>query len=265
IGDFAELGEALSQGRRDSIDSIFGLDDLGDDPSTGSRAPVEPVGGAIVPESIDGLIGPGKSWSPEHGENPIPPPPPAAGSWLPEDFLAGHSTASNEAAASSAPGATSPVAAPAPPAPAFSWEEPGAATPRGPGSIAEAPAGRPVVSHEISDGELALLQALLQGLGLAELPGGAEGRTPGARRLTPELMQLIGRLLRVSTDGTVDLLQARAALKQEMRADHTMVAPDGNNPLKFAPDGQTALAQLLAPRAVRGFIGPVPAVRDAFD
>src|SRR5690606_11795506 len=37
------------------------------------------------------------------------------------------------------------------------------------------------------------------------------------------------------------------------------------NPLKFAPDGQAALAQLLAPLAVRGFTGPVPAVRDAFD
>ena len=100
-----------------------------------------------------------------------------------------------------------------------------------------------------------LLAALLQGL-----------NTPALRieSLTPELMHLIGQLLRESTRGTVELLLARAALKREMRAQMTMIVARENNPLKFSPSVEVALQHLLAAPSP-GFMPAAPAMRDAFD
>lgn len=99
-----------------------------------------------------------------------------------------------------------------------------------------------------------LLAAFQQGLGVrVNLPA-----------LTPELMERIGLLLREATQGTVDLLKARAETKREVRAQVTMVAPKGNNPLKFSPDVGFALSQLLLPQGW-GFMRPEEAMRDAFD
>ena len=100
-----------------------------------------------------------------------------------------------------------------------------------------------------------LLAALLQGLD-----------TPALRieSLTPELMHLIGQLLRESTRGTVELLLARAALKREMRAQMTMIVARENNPLKFSPSVEVALQHLLAAPSP-GFMPAAPAMRDAFD
>jgi type VI secretion system FHA domain protein len=100
-----------------------------------------------------------------------------------------------------------------------------------------------------------LLQALLAGLD-----------TPSLRleALTPELMQLLGQLLRESMRGTVELLIARAALKREMRAEVTMIATRANNPLKFSPTVEVVLQHLLGPPA-SGFMPAAAAVRDAFD
>ncbi|HRD86133.1 MAG TPA: type VI secretion system-associated FHA domain protein TagH, partial [Rubrivivax sp.] len=64
--------------------------------------------------------------------------------------------------------------------------------------------------------------------------------------MTPELMRLIGELLRESARGTVELLVARAAVKREVRAAATMIVARENNPLKFSPSGDAALAHLLA-------------------
>ena len=101
----------------------------------------------------------------------------------------------------------------------------------------------------------ALLAALSQGLDV-----------PGLRldALTPELMLLIGQLLRESTRGAVELLLARAALKREMRAAMTMIVARENNPLKFSPSVEVALQHLLAPTSP-GFMPAAAAVRDAFD
>jgi type VI secretion system FHA domain protein len=101
----------------------------------------------------------------------------------------------------------------------------------------------------------ALLNALLAGLGLQTSP---------IQALTPATMQLIGELLRESTRGAVELLRARAALKQEVRAQVTMIVTQGNNPLKFSPNVDAALTHLLGPVAT-GFMPPARAMRDAFD
>ncbi|MCL4746877.1 MAG: type VI secretion system-associated FHA domain protein TagH [Burkholderiaceae bacterium] len=109
-----------------------------------------------------------------------------------------------------------------------------------------------------------LLKGLLLGLGLSELPKSLVGAQPGATALSPELMKRIGELLRIATQGAIDLLQARATIKRELKAEVTMIVSRDNNPLKFSPDALTAMSHLLGPQTVRGFMPPEPAMRDVF-
>ncbi|WP_028310737.1 type VI secretion system-associated FHA domain protein TagH [Derxia gummosa] len=97
-----------------------------------------------------------------------------------------------------------------------------------------------------------LLDALRAGLGLSDLPAA----------LTPEVMHLLGSLVREATSGTLDLLAARAVLKREFRAEVTMIVTRDNNPLKFSPSVDVALGHLLRPPA-HGFMPVVDAMRDA--
>jgi FHA domain-containing protein len=101
----------------------------------------------------------------------------------------------------------------------------------------------------------ALLAALLRGLGSThQMP----------ELLTPGLMERIGVLLRAATEGTLQLLLTRQEFKRELRAEVTMIASQANNPLKFSPTAEVALAHLLGP-GVRGFMPAEAAMRDAFD
>ena len=140
---------------------------------------------------------------------------------------------------------------------------------RSSGPVGDAPhEGQPDQSGARGDDPaFELLKSLLLGLGLSELPrsplAGAGAGQPST--LSPELMRRLGELLKVSTQGTLDLLQVRATVKQGMKAEQTMIASSDNNPLKFSPDAQAALAHLLSNRSVRGFMDPVPALRDAYD
>jgi type VI secretion system FHA domain protein len=152
-----------------------------------------------------------------------------------------------------------PVVAPAPGVPAAPPETPPAPAARVEVSVerVEVPpppspqAAQPVtpVGHDL------LMEAFLRGLGVpVRLPAG----------LTPELMEQIGVMLREATQGTLELLTARALTKREVRAEVTMIVSKGNNPLKFSPDVGFALSQLLAPQG-RGFMPPQEAMRDAYD
>lgn len=82
--------------------------------------------------------------------------------------------------------------------------------------------------------------------------------------LNPDLMRVIGQLLKHTVDGSLKLVAARAATKQEMRAEVTVIQARRNNPLKFSPDAQSALEQLLQP-PLRGFMTGPEAVSDAMD
>jgi type VI secretion system FHA domain protein len=138
---------------------------------------------------------------------------------------------------------------------AVSEPEPPAPPPSPPRVPSPTPMLRPAVPMPPAASDDALLAALLEGLG-----------APGLRidALTPELMQLVGQLLRESTRGAVELLVARAALKREMRAEMTMIVARENNPLKFSPSVEVALQHLLGTPSP-GFMAPAPAMRDAFD
>jgi FHA domain-containing protein len=102
---------------------------------------------------------------------------------------------------------------------------------------------------------LALWSAFCQGAGVNFTP---------PQGLNPDLMRVIGRLLRSAIDGSVKLVAARAATKQELRAEVTVIQAKGNNPLKFSPDAESALEQLLQP-PLRGFMPGPEAVSDAMD
>lgn len=127
-----------------------------------------------------------------------------------------------------------------------------------PAAESHAPAAPPreVAASPVSADEDALLRAFLNGLGMPDLalPHG----------LTPATMEAVGRLLREATEGTLALLLARAVTKREVRAEVTMIVSRDNNPLKFSPNVEAALAHLLAPRG-KGFLPPVEAMRDAYD
>jgi type VI secretion system FHA domain protein len=104
----------------------------------------------------------------------------------------------------------------------------------------------------------ALVRAFVAGLGMEQLQL--------AKGLTPEFMNLVGQLLRESVSGTRELLDARGLTKREMRVrDITILRPEKNNPLKQSStvSVEAALTMLLGP-AVKGFLPPVTAMRDAF-
>lgn len=102
----------------------------------------------------------------------------------------------------------------------------------------------------------ALLTAFLSGAGIPEMTVGAG--------LTPEFMETVGKLLAAAVDGTFEMVSSRAMTKREVNADVTMVVVRNNNPLKFLPDSQTVLMQMLR-KKMPGFMGPVEAVHDAFN
>jgi FHA domain-containing protein len=101
----------------------------------------------------------------------------------------------------------------------------------------------------------ALWAAFCEGAGInLKLPQG----------LTPELMKVIGQVMLHAIDGTIKLVAVRAAAKQEMKADVTMIQARNNNPLKFSPDAVVAIEQLLQP-PMRGFMMGPAAVNDVMD
>ena len=192
------------------------------------------------------------------GAPPVPPPapfaaPPAAPAAPPAQFVpappapAAPRFVPTPPAEGLAPAPPYPVSSGAAPTEAFVGAMP-SAPPAGPAPVAAAGAA--------SANEAALLRALLQGAGLAE--------SPLLKTLTPETMETIGALLREAVQGTLDLLRARGLMKSEMRADVTMIMPVENNPLKFSPTVEAALAHLIAPH-VQGFLPPVRSMKEAYD
>jgi FHA domain-containing protein len=171
---------------------------------------------------------------------PVTPAPVSAGAVLSWDGQAEGRTVIRPAARAAEPAAPEiKIAAPAP-----------TPTP----TAAPTPADAPVAAAT-GDSAGVLLAALREGLAM---PGVAiDG-------LTPELMKLLGQIVREAAAGTVDLLVARAALKREVRAEATLIVARENNPLKFSPSAEAALQHLLAP-PIRGFMAAAPAMRDAYN
>lgn len=122
--------------------------------------------------------------------------------------------------------------APPPPPPPAPQPAPQPATPARGGSAADDP----------------VIRALMRGLGLEEL---------NTRRSAEEIAELAGAMLREATAGTMDVLRGRAMTKRESRLDMTMISSQANNPLKFFPDANSALTQMVG----GGLPGYMPAAR----
>jgi FHA domain-containing protein len=122
-------------------------------------------------------------------------------------------------------------------------------SPAAPVHAAPGPAAQ-AAGHESPEVQ-ALKQAFLRGAGIPAEVISAD--------LTPELMELLGKLMANS----IDLLALRSLVKQEVKADVTMVLVRNNNPLKFFPDSQTVLTQMLR-KKMPGFMEPLESVDDAW-
>ncbi|SMG64373.1 conserved hypothetical protein, partial [methanotrophic bacterial endosymbiont of Bathymodiolus sp.] len=59
--------------------------------------------------------------------------------------------------------------------------------------------------------------------------------------LTPESFYIIGKILRTSIQGTMDVLIGRAKIKNEMHLDVTTIKSLENNPVKFSVTAEEAI------------------------
>lgn len=100
-----------------------------------------------------------------------------------------------------------------------------------------------------------VLQALLRGLGLPDL---------NTKRSAEEIAEMAGAMLRAATAGTMDVLMSRTMTKRESRLDMTMMSAAANNPLKFFPDADSALTQMMG-GAMPGYMPAPRAFAAAFD
>ncbi|KVQ17132.1 type VI secretion system-associated FHA domain protein TagH [Burkholderia ubonensis] len=100
-----------------------------------------------------------------------------------------------------------------------------------------------------------VLAALIAGLGLD--PSRAPNLPP------VEFACLTGAMLREALRGTMTVLRSRSTTKREARLNTTVIAAHDNNPLKFFPDVDSVLAQMLTGRSA-GYLPPDKAIEQAF-
>lgn len=93
----------------------------------------------------------------------------------------------------------------------------------------------------------------------------AAGFDPVAARAlaTAENAVVVGSILRVVVQGTMEFLSARAEIKNQFRVAMTQIAPVENNPLKFSVNPLDAMQRLFV-QHTQGFLGPVAAFEEAF-
>ena len=89
------------------------------------------------------------------------------------------------------------------------------------------------------------------------------GLTPDEVHLSPEAMHRLGVLYRQVVLGLWDIIQDRAAFKDEFRVERTQLSIGRNNPLKHLPPLDAA--KLLLGDPLPGFMGAEEAVRTAFE
>jgi FHA domain-containing protein len=123
--------------------------------------------------------------------------------------------------------------------------------------MSEQPSIDVVESADASHQEL--FDAFLKGAGISNQALELGNRS----KLTPELMETVGKLLSVSIHGTHSLLQKRSLVKREVNADATMIVMRNNNPLKFLYHADAVVLQMLRKR-MPGFMSPVDAMQEAY-
>jgi type VI secretion system protein ImpI len=74
----------------------------------------------------------------------------------------------------------------------------------------------------------------------------------------------VDQIFRVVVDGVMDVLRARAEIKNTFRLPVTIIQRSENNPLKFAPNPEEAMLKIMAP-SNGAFMSGTAAFEDAFD
>lgn len=266
IDDFSDLGGPPAPARSSDIDALFGLGGgRGGDPLALSPL-ADPLRQPNTASNLDPLAAFGTEarptappredhlpighfgFEPPASQTPDAAKPLSMSAPKPAPPTAGVPLFDDEAHSPFAPtSAFVPAPASAYPMMPVSDQRPTAPTPRPTAAAMGSAAVPPTADAE-------LLAAFLRGLTITH-------QAPTA--LTPELMERMGTLLRSATEGTLQLLLARQEFKREVRAEVTIIAAQANNPLKFSPTVEVALAHLLGP-GVRGFMPAEAAMRDAF-
>jgi type VI secretion system FHA domain protein len=256
--------------RRFDVADIDAL--LGDDPIAGVHTPAQPSAavppparttpfGQTGPADLDDLLGddpllgppsPARPPAPQPPA-PQPPAPPAPVAAAPPatpslDDLLGDDPFGEPSAVSAPRPVPAPVVVPAPvqPAPAVAAVPP----------VAQPSAAQPSAAQPSAAGAAALLAAFLEGAGMADLKLG--DRQPEA------VMRAAGEVFRIMVEGLRDVLMSRAAIKNELRVEQTVLRARDNNALKFSITPEDAVAALLVPDRP-GYKPPVAAAREAFD
>lgn len=94
-------------------------------------------------------------------------------------------------------------------------------------------------------------------------PPAAHGAEPSAGA-GPALPADVDHIFRVVVDGVMDVLRARAEIKNTFRLPVTLIQRSENNPLKFAPNPEEALMKIMGP-VNPAFMSGTVAFEDAFD
>jgi type VI secretion system FHA domain protein len=97
-----------------------------------------------------------------------------------------------------------------------------------------------------------------------DLDGFLRGAGIDPRTVTPETAAMLGQILRLVVQGTIDVLRARTEIKSEFRLPVTRLKVSENNPLKFSVNADDAMASLLSRRNT-AYLQPLEAFQDAFD
>ena len=95
---------------------------------------------------------------------------------------------------------------------------------------------------------------------IAPAPAPLAATPAPATAMPPELEQIF----QIVIDGVMDVLRARAEIKNTFRLPVTIIQRSENNPLKFAPTAEEAMQKIMAPSNT-AFLSGSAAFQDAFD
>ncbi len=106
-------------------------------------------------------------------------------------------------------------------------------------------------------------QAAAMGIEQLLLAAGLDPAVARAALRDPQLAEALGQIFQVALNGIIDVLRARAHIKQQFRLTQTQISAHENNPLKFSPNAAQALSTFFVNPAA-GFLSPLESVDEAF-
>ncbi|GAA0404327.1 hypothetical protein GCM10009133_11200 [Cocleimonas flava] len=110
--------------------------------------------------------------------------------------------------------------------------------------------------NNVEDSNTDFLNYFFEGMGVELKPQTGE--------FTKEDAYLAGSLFRKSIEGTMEVLQSRAEIKNEMRMDMTTIRPIENNPIKFSITAEEAITKLLLEKS-KSQMDSAKAIDEAYD